>query len=115
MKIAVGVLANAVGIAAWLVAASYLYCRGIGRPEWFEFPYDQWWLVLPAWRYNWATTFWVMVSGAIPTLALAFVVKSAFRWVFPMQAAAQSELYGRTGWASQDDMIRGGLQVRKRF
>jgi hypothetical protein len=91
----------------WIVGASDIYCNGIGRPDLFVFPWDQWLQVLPYWRANWWVTFWVVVSAAMPTAIFGL---SRFLWLKRRQSGGP--VYGKTQWATPQEMASSNI-VRK--
>lgn len=103
----------ALAIYAWLVIASYAYCRLTRRPEMFLFPYGQWLEVAPLWLTNWAVTLYFLTSGAIATAIAAVIalpVWLVWRWRQDRRA-----LYGSSRFASRGDMRRGGLRLTRRL
>lgn len=103
----------------WIVAASNIYCAGIGRVDLFVFPFTQWLQIAPDWRANWWITLWVVVSAGIPTLAVLALLIS-FRWFWrsrrrlrrplggglkPLEAGV-SDNHGHAAWPSVADMLR---------
>ena len=68
-------------VAAWLVAASALWCKGTGSP--FRPPWLQWWNALAWWGANWWVNLWLVLAAVVPTVFLAMLLFGLFltlRW-----------------------------------
>jgi heme/copper-type cytochrome/quinol oxidase subunit 2 len=107
MKQLVVVTGTAVlGVWAWLVIASLVYCSLTGKRDLLAFPYSQWAEAAPWWRANWLMTVCVTASAVLPTLlavALGVIV-----WRF--RRARRPALYGRSAWAGDAAMRAGGVR-----
>jgi hypothetical protein len=95
---------------AWMVAASAIYCAGVGKIDLFAFPYTQWLQAAPWWRYSWSVGLWVYISAALPTLVLLICTAGAVRYY---RRPSRRPLYGDSQWASDAEMRAGGIkQIR---
>lgn len=101
-----------VSAAVWIVAASALFCKGIGRSDLFVFPFLQWVeFGLPYWHANWWIKLWVCAGGLIPLL---FLVSGWIGLIGSLTGRKkQPNLYGSTGWASPAEMRQGGIKLEK--
>lgn len=97
-----------IAAGAWIAVASKIYCSGIGRPDLFAFPWDQWIQVLPYWRANWWVTLWVVVSAALPTLLFGSPI---YLWL--RRRITSQPIYGRTRWATKREMTDSKIVQRR--
>ena len=93
----------------WLAAASAIYCAGTGKLALFRFPFVQWAEAVPWWRLNGTMTLWVSVAAVIPSLLLLVCGAGLVR-----VRKARTEVYGKTSWASRQQMKAGGISASQR-
>jgi hypothetical protein len=93
----------------WLAAASAIYCAGTGKLVLFRFPFVQWAEAAPWWRLNGTMTLWVSVAAVIPSLLLLVCGAGLVR-----VRKARTEVYGKTSWASRQQMKAGGNSASQR-
>lgn len=112
-----GLLPLGLALAGWASVAlgSYVYLRGMGYPEAFEYPWDQLWIVLPyiidgGWQGLPSLTTWTWaLAGTLTALApwVALGIRAYQRLV---DRRRQPSLYGKTGWADRPHMRRNGIR-----
>ena len=96
----------------WIVAASAIFCNGIGRRDLIAFPFLQWAEYgIQYWHANWWIKLWVVVGAGVPTLFLLAGLIGLIGYL--SGTVAQPNLYGATGWASPADMRDGGIKIEK--
>ena len=108
----IGIVGASAAVGAWVVMASYAYCRLSNHMDLFVFPWDQWLDIAPDWNVNGWTKVYVVISAAIPTLLMA---AAAYGVITRLKRSLIPSLYGKTGWANRDDMHKGGLQLRDKL
>jgi len=110
--------------AGWVVTASWLLCKGLGRVDLFVFPYDQWLQLAACWRCMAWTPHSLhvlshplvvfLVSGLVPTVLLAMLgVMSLLlrRRRGNMLVGATMPLYGQSELARPPQLRRSGFDV----
>jgi hypothetical protein len=101
---AVGLSALAAALAAWFVAASYLFVA-LGRLD-IEQPWRAWWLYAPNQPDTW--TLWLLaVSAIIPLFVTGAVLTSVWRLI---GTRLRRPLYGNSAWATDAEMRFCGIR-----
>ena len=93
----------------WIAAASAIYCAGTGKLGLFRFPFAQWAAAAPWWRLNGTMMLWVCTAAVIPTLLLIVCGLGLVRL-----RTVRAEVYGKTTWASRQQMKGGGVSTSGR-
>jgi hypothetical protein len=97
----------------WLASASAIYCAGSGKMALFRFPFAQWAVAAPWWRYSWDVTLWVGLGAAVPTAVLLLCGFGMGRHWWLNRKSARP-VYGKTEWATRQQMDKGGIVSRDR-
>ena len=96
----------------WLAAASWIYCLLKGSAYPYVFPFDQWIVDAPWWRYDPWTTVCVAAGAAVPTLVAALICIALFQ----IRRRNGRALYGKSDWADPGERKSGGIgQSRSLF
>lgn len=93
----------------WSFLASGIWCVGTWQIDRFNPPFLQWWWVLPWWRVNWWVSFWFVFSAAVPS-GLALI--GVYQWV---RRHRDQPLYGKTEWATPNEMDHGGFRQSRQL
>lgn len=106
-----------VGGYVWVAMVSMIYCVLIGRLDLFVPPFMQWVAVAPDWRANSATMTCFLIAPVLPTLLVvlpfgAIIVRQIMDYAGGHQ---QQSVYGKTGWATSDEMQRGGIERSRKL
>jgi type IV secretory pathway TraG/TraD family ATPase VirD4 len=106
---AVASAAVAAVLAAWLVAASYLFVA-LGRVD-IDQPWLAWWLYATHQPDLW-TRCLLAVSAITPALATCAALIALWRAV---GARLRRPLYGNSAWATNAEMRAGGIRSSRAF
>ena len=102
--IAVAVSAVAAALAAWLVAASYLFVA-LGRLD-IDQPWRAWWLYATNQPDTW-TLLLLAVSAIIPLFVAGGALTAVWRLI---GTKLRRPLYGNSAWATDAEMRSGGIR-----
>jgi len=107
-------------LAGWasIALGSFVYLRGMGYREEFEFPWCQLWIVVPyivaaGWRGLPSVATWSWCLAGIASALLPWVVGSILLFQRLTDRRRQPSLYGKTGWADRKEMQRGGIRSER--
>jgi hypothetical protein len=104
---------------AWTAGASYLYLSGMGYADEWAFPYNQVWLEvadlaaygLPhSWLAASKVGLHLFLAIGLATLPFALLVRLSWRGI--TGRVKRPSLYGKTGWADETNMRRGGVNLK---
>jgi hypothetical protein len=101
---AVGLSALAAALAAWFVAASYLFVA-LGRLD-IDQPWRAWWLYATDQPDTW-TLLLLAVSAIIPLFVAGAVLTAAWRLI---GTKLRRPLYGNSAWATNAEMRACGIR-----
>ena len=101
---AVGLSALAAALAAWFVAASYLFVA-LGRLD-IDQPWRAWWLYATDQPDTW-TLLLLAASAIIPLLVAGAVLTAAWRLI---GTRLRRPLYGNSAWATDAEMRTCGIR-----
>jgi hypothetical protein len=107
--IAVALAAVAAALAAWLVAASYLFVA-LGRLD-IDQPWLAWWLYATHGPDLW-TRCLLAISAIIPLLVMCAALIALWRAV---GARRRRPLYGNSAWATDGEMRSGDIVSSRAF
>ena len=116
-KLAVGLFALAMTPVIWTAGASFLFIRLMGPWIQQQFPlsdpdtYWQWWAYFLDDAQPRRVHLWLAVSGVAAVLPfIAFITRQVMDYAGHSKRPA---LYGKTGWASRDEMRRGDVKTTR--
>ena len=98
--------------ALWTVLASAVSLWILGQLDYFQLPYWQWWQIRPYWVLNWyeALAVWGgAVIAALPFAPVPFIFTARRR----RESKNNETLYGKTNWASEAELEKGGFRERR--
>ena len=102
--VAIGVSALAAALAAWFVAASYLFVA-LGRLD-IDQPWCAWWLYATGQPDTW-TLLLLTVSAIIPLLVAGGALTAVWRLI---GTRLRRPLYGNSAWATDAEMRSCGIR-----
>jgi hypothetical protein len=101
---AIGLSALAAALAAWFVAASYLFVA-LGRLD-IDQPWRAWWLYATAQPDTW-TLLLLAVSAIIPLFVMGAVLTGVWQRI---GTRLRRPLYGNSAWATDAEMRASGIR-----
>lgn len=107
----IGIIGASAAVGAWVVIASYAYCRLSSHMDLFVFPWDQWLDIAPYWNVNGWTKAYVVISAAIPILLMVGI---AYGVITRLKRSFLPSLYGKTGWARPAQMKASGISTNRK-
>jgi hypothetical protein len=110
-KVAAGAILIAALAWGWLAVATAVYCEMAGKMGFFRFPYHQWLIAVPYYAANWYMALCVVISAAVPTAAVGLV---AFAAIKMRRRKSAKPVYGKTAWATRDEMASGNISRKPR-
>jgi hypothetical protein len=99
-----------------LALGSYVYLRGMGYRDEFEYPWCQLWILIPyiiadGWRGLPSLMTWSWCLAGILSTLMPGVVTLILLFQRMTDRRRQPSLYGKTGWADRREMRRGGFRT----
>ncbi len=109
--ILIGMAAASAAMYAWVVGASYVYCRLSHHLDLFVYPWMQWLDIAPDWTINGWTKAYVVASAAAATAP--FVGLGAL--LLRLHQQRRLPVYGKSGWATPAQMDKGGISTSRKL
>lgn len=112
MGIALGALI--VASTLWSVLASYLWSLLTKEPNAFPWA-TSWWLGTHWFLANWWCNVCLVLSAAFATIATGVLSFCIIAYAISLRRRNPSQIvYGKTDWADQKEMAKGGISTRHR-
>jgi type IV secretion system protein VirD4 len=108
--ILIGMAAASTAVCAWIVGASYLYCRLSQHLDLFVYPWDQWLEIAPDWIVTGWTKAFVVASAAGATAPFVGLGLMINRW----RQEGMDSLYGESHWTNNKEAEKAGLRFTRR-